>query len=100
MCLSESSSSIFLILTVMLLNCLFLFFFHLKLELLTQFPASNDEKYIGKKGIFPGLGQGKYPSHLCIFHHLKLELPAQFPASNDEKLFQSMKNRHVPYLII
>ena len=28
----------------MLLNCLFLFFIHLKLELLTQLPASNDEK--------------------------------------------------------
>ena len=26
-------------------NCLFLFFIHLKLELLAQFPASNDEKY-------------------------------------------------------
>ena len=25
-------------------NCLFLFFINLKLELLTQFPASNDEK--------------------------------------------------------
>ena len=27
------------------LNCLILFFIHLKLELLTQFPVSNDEKY-------------------------------------------------------
>ena len=25
---------------------MFLFFIHLKLELLTQFPASNDEKYV------------------------------------------------------
>ena len=32
-----------LYLTLLLLNCLFLFFIHLKLELLTQFPASNDE---------------------------------------------------------
>ena len=29
----------------MMLNCLSLFFIHLKLELLTQFPAPNDEKY-------------------------------------------------------
>ena len=35
-----------LVLTLVLLNCLFPFFIHLKLELLTQFPASNDEKYI------------------------------------------------------
>ena len=27
-------------------NCSGLFFVHLKLELLTQFPAANDEKYI------------------------------------------------------
>ena len=33
-----------LILTIALLNCLLLFFIHLKLELLTQFPASTDEK--------------------------------------------------------
>ena len=26
-------------------ECLYLFFIHLKLELLPQFPASNDEKY-------------------------------------------------------
>ena len=32
-------------LILLLLNCLVLFFIHLKLELLTQFPASNDEKY-------------------------------------------------------
>ena len=32
------------ILTLVLLNCLFPFFVHLKLELLTQFPASKDEK--------------------------------------------------------
>ena len=29
----------------MLLNCLFLFFILLKVNLLTQFSASNDEKY-------------------------------------------------------
>ena len=29
---------------VILMNGLFKFFIHLKLELLTQFPASNDEK--------------------------------------------------------
>ena len=33
------------VLTLVLLNCFKLFFIHLKLELLTQFPASNDEKY-------------------------------------------------------
>ena len=34
------------VLTLVLLNCLFLFFNHLKLELLTQnSPALNDEKY-------------------------------------------------------
>ena len=32
-------------LTLVMLHCLFLFFIHLKLELLTQIPASNDEKY-------------------------------------------------------
>ena len=32
-------------LTLVLLNCFKLFFIHLKLELLTQFPASKDEKY-------------------------------------------------------
>ena len=34
------------VLTLVLLNCFKLFFIHLKLELLTQFPASNDEKNI------------------------------------------------------
>ena len=34
------------VLTLVLLNCLFLFFIHLKLELLAQFPASNDEKHL------------------------------------------------------
>ena len=33
------------LLTILMRNCLFLFFIHLKLELLTQFPASNDEMY-------------------------------------------------------
>ena len=33
-------------LTPVLLNCLFLFFIHSKLQLLTQYPASNDEKYL------------------------------------------------------
>ena len=32
-------------LTLVLLNCFRLFFVYLKLELLTQFPASNDEKH-------------------------------------------------------
>ena len=32
-------------LTLVLLNCLNCIFRHLKLELLTQFPASNDENY-------------------------------------------------------
>ena len=32
-------------LTLVLLNCFNCIFRHLKLELLTQFPASNDEKY-------------------------------------------------------
>ena len=32
-------------LTLVLLNCYNCIFRHLKLELLTQFPASNDEKY-------------------------------------------------------
>ena len=36
--------------TLLLLNCLFLFFIHSKLELLKQFPASNDGKnYIYEK---------------------------------------------------
>ena len=40
-----------------LLNCFKLFFIHLKLELLTQFPASNDEKhfYLWKINISPKL---------------------------------------------
>ena len=33
-------------LTLVLLNCFFLFFIHLKLELLTQISASNDKKYL------------------------------------------------------
>ena len=33
------------LLTLVLLNCFNRIFRHLKLELLTQFPASNDEKY-------------------------------------------------------
>ena len=33
-------------LTLVLLNCLNCIFRHLKLELLTQFPASNEEKYL------------------------------------------------------
>ena len=33
------------LLTLVLLNCLNFIFRHLKLELLTQFPAANDEKY-------------------------------------------------------
>ena len=32
-------------LTLVLLNCFNCIFRHFKLELLTQFPASNDEKY-------------------------------------------------------
>ena len=35
----------FAALTLVLLNCFNCIFRHLKLELLTQFPASNDEKY-------------------------------------------------------
>ena len=34
------------VLTVVLLKCLLPFFIHLKLELLTQFSASNDENYL------------------------------------------------------
>ena len=44
-----------------LLNCLFIFFIHLKLEFLKQFPASNDKKYfhlweihISKIALFDG----------------------------------------------
>ena len=36
---------LYIVLTSLLLHCLLLFFIHLKLELLTRFPASNDEKY-------------------------------------------------------
>ena len=32
---------------------------HLKLELLMQLPASNDEKYIDRKGIPPGRAGGR-----------------------------------------
>ena len=32
--------------TLVLLKCLLLFFIHSKLELLTQFPASNEEKKV------------------------------------------------------
>ena len=34
------------LLTLVLLSCYFLFFIDLKLELLTQFTALNDEKYV------------------------------------------------------
>ena len=37
--------------TITLLYCLFLFYIHLKLELLTQFPALNDKKYAHVKKI-------------------------------------------------
>ena len=51
-------------------------FRHLKLELLTQIPASNDEKY-----------HYTILSFITIFRHLKLELLTQIPASNDEKYY-------------
>ena len=40
--------------TLVLLNCFNCIFRHLKLELLTQFPASSDEKYyyLWKKDMF------------------------------------------------
>ena len=44
---SEHISQVFpiqFVLTLMLPDCLGLFFIHLKLELLTPFPAPNDEK--------------------------------------------------------
>ena len=43
------------VLTLLLLKWLFLFFNHLKLELLTQFPASNDEKQLYLYKIFKKL---------------------------------------------
>ena len=80
-------------------------FRHLKVELLTQFPPSNAEKYLyltpqsvsGKVYMRPsrtrvnifiqGLaGQGlTYMHSLAIFRHLKVELLTQFPPSNNEK---------------
>ena len=45
LCRSDSSIGSWM-LNPVLLNCLFLFFIHLKLELLRQFPASNDEKFV------------------------------------------------------
>ena len=69
----------------------FRFFIHLKPELVTQFPALNDDKYIDRKGIPPCPGSGEYNSYLCIFHHLKLELLTQFPSLNDEKYFDLWK---------
>ena len=41
--------SVIVRLTLLLLNRLSLFFIPLKLELLTQIPASNDEKYVYEK---------------------------------------------------
>ena len=38
-------SRVCMLLTLVLLNCFNCIFCHLKLELLTQFPASNDKKY-------------------------------------------------------
>ena len=37
---------IIICLTLVLLNCFYCIFCHLKLELLTQFPATNDKKYL------------------------------------------------------
>ena len=39
-------------LTLVQLNCFNCIFHHLKLELLTQFPASNEEKYLYLKIIY------------------------------------------------
>ena len=57
-------------LTLVLLNCLFLFFIHLKLELLTQFPASNDEK----ENIFMKMviSQAELFDKLTIYHKVIL----------------------------
>ena len=41
----ETAENCIELLTLVLLNCFNCIFRHLKLELLTQFPASNDEKY-------------------------------------------------------
>ena len=43
---SEKSNLVIQILTLVLLNCFNCIFRHLKLELLTQFPASNDKKIL------------------------------------------------------
>ena len=43
--LSHMLSILSWLLAIVLLSCLFLFFIQLQLELLTQSPASNDEKY-------------------------------------------------------
>ena len=42
-------------------------FRHLRLETALPVAALNDEKYIDKKGIPHGPGQGEYPSDVCIF---------------------------------
>ena len=42
-----------------------------------------NEKYIDRKGIPPGQGQGEYPSYLCIFRHFKLEIMFAIPAWNE-----------------
>ena len=39
-------------LTLVLLNCLLLFFINSKMLFLTQFPASNNEKYLSKNKLF------------------------------------------------
>ena len=62
------------------------FFIHLELELPTQLPASNDERYIDRKGI-PTDRPGGIPFlSMYVFIHLELELLTQIPASNDETL--------------
>ena len=58
-------------------------FRHFKVELLTQIPTWNDEKYIDSKGIPPAPGQGEYPSYLCSFRYFKVELLTQIPAWNN-----------------
>ena len=52
--------------TLLLLNCLFPFFIHIKLELLKQFPVSNDEKICWSIKI--DISPIELFDELCIYH--------------------------------
>ena len=80
-------------------------FRHLKLELLTQFPASKDEKYINVVYIWPkfvsfyGYVHWRMTTEISVMYgseKVKLKLPMLFQASNDQNIFIVTKKKLFP----